>query len=201
MNFIEELDFEKRENRFSYFNTKTDISTLNCLFIMIDIQEKLVNVMNNKDTLIKNVEILNKSSDILNIPLLFTEQSPEKLGSTIVEIGVESSLKRKFIKTRFSVFTDEISDYIDTLTKPILVIYGIETHVCVFQSCIDAIKNGFHVIVVVDAVSSRKEYSKEIALEMLINKGVEVATIEMLLFRLLKDASHPSFRDISKLIK
>ena len=82
-----------------------------------------------------------------------------------------------------------------------LVFYGIEAHVCVLQSCLDAIKKGYHVLLVADAISSRKEYSKKITLKMLGSKGVEIVTTEMLLFRLLKDTDHERFKEISRLIK
>ena len=175
-----------------------NIQTDNCIFIMIDLQESLINAMQEKETLIKNTEILNKSTEILDIPLIVTEQYPEKLGKSVAYLPEKH---KYFSKTKFSIFTDEATEYIHKLDKQVLIVYGIEAHICVTQTCLDAIEKGYQVILVADAISSRKEYSKEIAIKMLTDKGVEVVTTEMILFRILKDAKHPCFKEIAKMIK
>ena len=174
------------------------ITSDDCIFIMIDIQERLIDVMQDKETLLKNAEILNKATEILSIPLIVTEQYPEKLGKSVVTYPEKH---KYFSKTRFSAFTKEVTEYINHLNKPIIIVYGIEAHICVTQTCLDALQKGYHVLLVADAISSRKEYSKEIAIKMLSDKGVELVTTEMILFRLLKDAAHPKFKEISKMIK
>jgi isochorismate hydrolase len=132
--------------------------------------------------------------------LIITEHVPEKLGKTVHEIYIPKATN-VFSKRRFSVFNEEITKCIDSQSKPVLVFYGIEAHICVLQSCLDAIKYGYHVLLVADAISSRKEYSKKIALKMMGGKGVEIVTTEMLLFRLLRDADHEKFKDIAKMVK
>ena len=174
------------------------ITSDDCIFIMVDIQERLIDAMQDRDLLLKNAVILNKATEILTIPLVVTEQYPERLGKSVIDYPEKHQY---FSKTRFSIFTDEATEYIKNLEKPILVVYGIEAHICVTQTCLDAIQQGYHVLLVTDAISSRKEYSKEIALKMLSDKGVELVTTEMILFRFLKDAKHPHFKEISKLIK
>jgi isochorismate hydrolase len=183
-----------------YLTDSTDISPADCLFIMVDLQERFKDIIHNMEEVIKNSDILNRAAELLEIPLLITEQSPEKLGKTLPELHFPEHAKL-IEKTSFSVFDETISSYIESTQKPVLVIYGIEAHVCITQSCLDAIKRAYHVLLVYDAISSRAQQSKKIAVKMLSHKGVEIVTTEMLLFRLLKDAKHPKFRDISKLVK
>jgi len=183
-----------------YLTNAFDITSKDCLFIMIDIQEKFVGVIHEFDEVIKNADILNRSAELLHIPLIVTEHVPQKLGNTVRDLYIPNNTIM-FDKKRFSVFNDDITHCVERLAKPVLVFYGIEAHICVVQSCLEAVKKGYHVLLVADAISSRKEYNKKIAIKMLVSKGVEVVTTEMLLFRLLIDADHERFRDISKLVK
>jgi isochorismate hydrolase len=152
------------------------------------------------DDLIKNADILNRATEILDIPLLITEQSPSKLGKTMPEIYFPEKAQY-FEKTMFSVFDEKITKFINNTGKTTLVIYGIEAHICVTQSCLDALENEYDVLLVFDAISSRKEYNKEIAVKRLADYGVNIVTTEMLLFELLRDANHPKFREVSRLVK
>jgi isochorismate hydrolase len=197
--FNTDLNIKSLTNCMKYLTNSIDIEAKDCLFVMVDIQERFMDIIHEMDEVVKNADILNKAAEILNIPLLVTEQSPEKLGKTTESIYIPKHTY--FEKTLFSIFTDEVEAYLTKQNKPVLVIYGIEAHICVTQSCLDAIKRAYHVLLVADAVSSRKKYSKNIAINMLAEKGIEVVTTEMLLFRLLRDAKHPKFRDISKLVK
>ncbi|MCL2062979.1 MAG: isochorismatase family protein [Candidatus Cloacimonetes bacterium] len=171
-----------------------------CIFIMVDIQEKFKDIIYKMQNVVKNADILNKVSEILEIPLIVTEQSPDKLGKSIENIYLPASHKY-FQKTKFSAMTDEVKEYTDELDRKVLIVYGIEAHVCITQTCLEASQIGYDVVLISDAVSSRKAYSKEIALNLLEKSKINVVTTEMLLFNLLNDAKHPKFRDISKLVK
>lgn len=170
------------------------------LFIMIDIQEKFEKAIPDIENVIIHSSMLNKASEILNIPLLVTEQYPKGLGKTIDRIYLPENYKG-FEKTRFSIFTQEIADYLKSLDKKSLILYGIEAHICLTQSALDAIEAGFQVFYVCDAVASRKDYNKKIAIKRLIQNGVEMINTEMLLFELVNDAKHPNFKQISALVK
>ena len=201
----QDINLESISNQIRYLTNSADIKADDCIFVMIDIQEKFFTVIDNINEVIENATILNKASEILNIPLVITEQYPKGLGITIKNIfQPEKSIKLE--KTLFSIFNSGFESILENYKekngeKPVLVLYGIETHICVTQSVLDAIKKAYHVIIVADAVSSRKAYSKEIALKLFSDKGVEIVTTEMLLFRFLKDAKHPKFKEISNLIK
>ena len=171
-----------------------------CLFVMIDIQEKFKNVITDIDTVIKNSNILNKASEILNIPLLITEQYPKGLGNTDKDIYIPSHAKI-IEKTKFSIFTDDVIEFLKSQNKNTLVLYGIEAHICLTQSALDAIDHNYKVAYVVDGVNSRNPHSKKIALKRLIQNNVELVSTEMLLFELTNDAKHPNFKEISALVK
>lgn len=192
-------------NYVKYMSKASELTSDDCVFVMIDIQESFSSVIYDFDEVVKNSNILNKASEIFNIPVIITEQYPKGLGHTHQDIFIPEKATR-LEKTKFSIFTDEFMTKIEEIStekgkKPILVIYGIETHICVTQSILDALSNSFYVLLVADAVSSRKLYSKEIAIKMLESKGVEIVTTEMLLFRFLKNAKHTNFKEVSKLIK
>ncbi|PID27505.1 MAG: hydrolase [Candidatus Cloacimonadota bacterium] len=176
--------------------TKTE----NMMFVMIDIQEKLLHLIAENQEVIKNANILNKASEIFGIPLLVTEQYKKGLGETVSEIKIgKDAIYAE--KTSFSIFDEKISELLKKSGKKVLVMYGIEAHICVLQSVLDALAEDYEVYLVTDAVSSRKLYNKEAALDRMLDYGAELVTTEMLLFEILGDSSHPSFREISKLIK
>ena len=166
----ENINFKSLATQTKYLQNSIDIETDDCLFIMIDIQERFKEIIHEFDDMVKNADILNRSAELLNIPLIVTEHVSDKLGHTIQELYVPESTIM-FEKRMFSIFNDEITNCVEKLAKPILVFYGIEAHICVLQSCLDAIKKGFQVILVADAISSRKEYSKKIAIKMLGNSA------------------------------
>lgn len=176
------------------------IKSEDCLFVMIDIQDKFLNVIEDIDTVIKNANILNKTTEILNIPLIFTEQYPKGLGNTFSELYKPQHTK-VFEKTKFSIFTEEILDYLKQSGRKTLVLYGIEAHICLTQSALDALEHGFKVGYVCDAVASRKNSNKKIAIKRLIQNNIEMLNTEMLLFELVNDAKKPSFKEISNLVK
>ncbi len=176
------------------------INQKNAIFVMIDIQEKFVPVISDIDSIIKNSTILNKSAEILDIPQVVTEQYPKGLGKTINSIYLSPKAKI-FEKGGFSIFNEEIKNHLKSLNKQILVLYGIEAHICLTQTALDALKNSYNVYFVADAVSSRNSFSKEIAFRRLEQAGVKLVTTEMLLFEILESSKHPNFKEISKLVK
>ncbi|MBW6516327.1 MAG: isochorismatase family protein [Candidatus Cloacimonetes bacterium] len=172
----------------------------NTIFVMVDIQQKFQPHINDIDQVIKKAAILNKATEILGLPLIVTEQNPKGLGQTIDEIYLPQQYER-FEKTKFSILDDEIEAYIRTMKKDTLILYGIEAHICIMQSVIEALTKEFIPVVVEDAVSSISLRNKQIALDRIIREGGIVVSTEMLLFELIKDAIHPDFKSISKLIR
>lgn len=170
------------------------------LFLMIDIQEKFENVVFAMDEVITNTNILNKSAEILGIPLLITEQYPKGLGSTCKSIYIPENTAI-IEKTKFSAYTEEVANLLKNHKKPNVVIYGVETHVCLTQTALELKAHGYKVGIVADAVSSRYVDNKLYALTRLGDLGIQILTTEMILFELMNHSKHPKFKEISNLIK
>ena len=180
------------------------MNTLNankCLILIIDIQDKLIKIAKD-DTVKKNAIAIAKTAEILNLPVIVTEQYPKGLGSTIDEIK-SLNLKSDYDeKTTFSVLKEKnIKDKILHYHKKQIVLFGIETHICVLQSAIDLLNAGYEVFIVQDCCCSRNDENKNAAIRRLIHAGCSIATTEMVLFELLESSKHPNFKEIQALIK
>ncbi len=170
-------------------------------FIIIDVQERLMPVIFNNTEVFENVNRLIEGSKILDVPLLITEQYPKGLGKTCAEVNIPEG-QEVIEKVCFScLLSDPVNGKLKTLGIEQVVIAGVESHICVLKTALDALNSGLQVHVVADAVSSRKEYSKQIALERMRQAGAFIATTEMVLFQLMDAAGTEEFKQISKLIR
>lgn len=179
------------------------INPKDTLALIIDIQEKLVPVMEEKETFINNNKILLKGLNTLEIPMLITQQYSKGLGMTVEPIQtVIGDNFQYYDKITFSCYDDEvISEKIKSYHKKNIIICGIEAHICVLQTVIDCLAEGYQVIVVEDCISSRKGNDKRIAIQRMLQEGAIVTTYESILFELTRKAGNDQFKDISKLIK
>lgn len=171
------------------------------LFLIIDIQDKLVNMLEDK-AVAENAVKIAKAAGILNIPSVITEQYPKGLGQTIDEI--KNALKdAKYIeKTSFSACLEPgFNDLIKTENKRQIVISGIETHICVLQTAFDLLNSGCEIFVVESACASRKQNDKISALKRLENAGAQILSTEQVVFEWLKTAKNPKFKEVQCLIK
>lgn len=175
------------------------------LLVVIDTQEKLMNAIpsEEREPLIKNAEILIESAKTLGIPIIVTEQYPKGLGSTIEEI--KEKLGEYFNPIEKVAFScTRVLEFKSILTaqkKRDIVLCGIETHVCVLQTAVDLIKEGYNVFVPVDAVASRKRLDWEVGIKLIEKAGAIAGTVETFLFQMLERAGTDEFKRISKLIK
>lgn len=175
----------------------------NPYLVVIDVQEKLFPIMHEKETFLKNLQILIKGFQLFNLPILLTEQVPDKLGPTIEPIMSLLPDLKPISKSSFSCagdvgFTWQAGSY---SSCDGVVLAGIETHVCVYQTERDLIHRGQHVEVVTDAVTSRDSNNHGIALDRIRNNGGFLTTVEMLLFSLQEKAEDDRFRELIKLVK
>jgi len=171
------------------------------VFILVDVQDKFIPVIKDIDKVISNSNILVKASDILNIPLVVTEQYPKGLGRTSEKINLPDK-KYLIEKVSFSCFgCDEFIKKIKELKVDSIVLFGIEAHVCILKTALDALKNNLDVYVVADAISSRTDKNKSLAIERMCQSGVFIVSTEMILFQLLDKAGTEEFKKISNLIK
>jgi len=173
-----------------------------CCLIVVDVQGKLAQLMSGKESLFKSIRILIQAAQILEIPILWCQQVPEALGSTIPEIAELLTGHEAINKASFSCCgAEEFNVKLEALNRSQILLCGIETHVCIYQTAVDLLGRGLDVAVVADAVSSRTVDNKQIALSRMTAEGARLACTEMVLFELLKTAQHPQFRQIAKLVK
>ncbi|MBN2684686.1 MAG: isochorismatase family protein [Pontiellaceae bacterium] len=172
------------------------------LLLFIDVQGRLHEVMSEKETLDRNLERLLCAAELLELPVLATEQIPEKLGPT--NEPFKSMLKGAPIiaKSSFSCCGEpQLTEALEATERKQVILVGIETHVCVYQTAIDLLESGYEVFVAADAVASRVAENKALALEAMRSAGARVLPTESILFALLRDAADPRFKEFLKLIK
>lgn len=170
--------------------------------LIIDVQEKLLNAVFNKEIILKNSKILATVSELLNIPTVITEQYPKGLGETIAEIKSAVKTDCNFEKVDFNALTDKtLLKKLKQFKKKQIILFGIETHICVHQTASALIDYGFDVILAKDACGSRSEFEYNAAIEDMKSYGVNIKSTEMIIFELLKSAKHPNFKEIQALIK
>lgn len=170
--------------------------------MVIDIQEKLVPAIHNKDEVVqKNVQLLNGLKAV-GCPVIFTQQYTKGLGMTVPEL-VETQDNFQYLEkmTYSCLDTQEIKDALEKLGKKTVIISGLETHICVMQTVRDLIAEGYQVYLIADAISSRTEFNYQIGMERMKQEGAVISSVESVLFELLVKAGTPEFKVISKLIK
>ncbi len=172
------------------------------VLVIVDVQGKLATLMHEHEQLIHNIVTMIKGAQLMNVPILWLEQLPEKLGSTVPEITAALPDVTAVRKSSFSAMgePDFTAALMQTGARQI-VLAGIEAHICVYQTAMDLLAAGYEVEVLVDAVSSRTLQNKQVALDKLSARGAYLGSVEMALFELLKTAEAPEFRAIAKLIK
>ena len=174
----------------------------NSCLVVVDVQGKLAQLMHNKEVLFKNLQVLIRTAQILNIPILWCQQCPNALGPTIPEIAQCLTDHEPINKSAFSCSGDEkFNSKLNELSRDQIILCGIETHVCIYQTAIDLLRKGLEVNVIADAVSSRTLENKQIALEKMAAENAKIYCTEMALFELIRTAEHPHFKEIAGLIK
>ena len=169
--------------------------------LLIDIQEKIITPIKNRDSIIKNIQKLLNAYQILDEDIFFSEQNPLKLGKTIPTILPKISFN-KIQKMNFSLASNK--DFLDELNnKKIsnLIVCGFETHICIQQSVLEFLKKGYEVLVICDAMGSRNNLDHEISLQRMLNKGAIITTTESIIFEICKTSDREEFREIRNIIK
>ena len=170
--------------------------------LIIDIQEKLYPHMDQKENLLRRTSILLEGLRVLDIPLVITEQYPKGLGPTLKPISLLVEKEPVLEKISFSCCgAPAVSDTLKSLERPMIIICGIEAHVCVLQTVVDLVEEGYGVVVVEDCISSRNPVDKRVAVERMRSEGAVISTCESVLFELAKVAGTDEFKAISRLVK
>ena len=172
------------------------------ILVIIDVQGKLAQIMHDREDLVKNLQILISGAKLLETPIIWMEQLPDKLGPTIPEIqellpDIEPIVKDVFSCAR----NEEFNGRLQELPGHDIILAGIESHVCVYQTAMDLLDQDYAVQVAADAVSSRTDSNKQLGLERMLLEGVVQTSVEMVLFELQGVATGDRFRKLAKLVK
>ena len=172
------------------------------VLVVIDVQGKLAELVHDRDKTYQNIRGLIETAKILGIPILWTEQVPEKIGVTIPEITQALPGLNPITKISFSCCGEKLFlKSLRQLKKRQIVLTGIETHVCVYQTALDLLKKKYSVSVIADCVSSRSIQQTLIALEHIKTLGGNIITLEMLACAWLKRAEGEAFKGVLRLLK
>jgi nicotinamidase-related amidase len=178
------------------------IDTEDTVLLIVDIQEKLAAVMAEKDKVVKNNQHLIALAKLINMPVMVTEQYPKGLGPTVPELREVLPFYRPVEKMTFDccgqpTFLEELKEH----NTRNVILTGMETHICVLQTCIGLLKGGINVHVAQDAVCSRTRENWAAGIEFMREAGAVITCTETVLFQLLKVAGTEEFKTISKRIK
>jgi nicotinamidase-related amidase len=172
--------------------------------VVVDLQIRLLAAMSEADraAMVKNVEILLQAAQILEVPVVYTEQYPKGLGPTVPALLERMpAMAQSVAKTGFSCHAEEAFRKAVKLTgRQQIVLAGQEAHICVLQTALELADEGYQVFVVEEAVCSRAVAHKHNALARLRGAGIVVTNLESVLFEWLRDAAHPQFKTVSSLI-
>lgn len=171
------------------------------VLLVIDIQERLVPAMKYGEQLIQNTNIIISLAKKLGVPIVVTEQYPKGLGKTVSDVRNNLEESSTYEKMTFSGCTSEVTTALKGLGRNKIIITGMETHVCVFQTVRDLLADGYQVFVVGDAVCSRTKGNYQNGLSLMSSMGAVVTNTETVFFDLMKQAGTPLFKELSKLIK
>ncbi|KAJ2453134.1 hypothetical protein EV183_002474 [Coemansia sp. RSA 2336] len=170
------------------------------VFFLCDVQERFRSGIHAFESLVQVSQKMSKFSKILDIPLVVTEQYPKGLGHTATEIPIDHACLVED-KSKFSMLTPAVANKLAELKANSVVLYGIESHVCVLQTCLDLLENQYDVHVLADGVSSMNAPEIDIALNRMAHAGAHVVSSESVMFQLTGDSSSPLFRSVSGLVK
>lgn len=167
--------------------------------LVIDVQQKLMPVIDRADDVLRNIERLVRGCHVLGIPAILTEQYVKGLGATVDGVRVAFEETHGYKPLEKACFSAVAA--LGGSARRQVIVAGVEAHVCVYQTVADLLAEDFEVTIVADAVSSRSPENKAIALERMVAEGAKLSSTEMVLFELCVTSGTDEFRAISRLVK
>lgn len=174
------------------------------VLVVVDIQERLLPPIFNKDILVKNSQLLVHAAKILDIPIVVTTQYAKGLGPTVPEIAELIPDVAAVDKVDFSCFAkDEFGTALNSLSgnRNTLILCGMESHICVMQTALAGLNRGYLVHVASDAIGSRNEWNWQVGMERMQNAGCVISCTEMIIYEMMKASGTPQFKQLLKYIK
>lgn len=193
---IEALDFQNIARR--------PLQADECALVVVDVQEKLLPPIFNKEALVRNSRLIVHAAKILHIPVLVTTQYAKGLGGTVPEISELVPDVQPIDKTEFSCFgKDEFCSAVKSLPghRTTMLLCGMEAHICVMQTALAALDQGYVVHVASDAIGSRHEWNWQVGLERMQNAGAIISSTEMMIYELMRKSGTPQFKELLQYIK
>jgi len=180
------------------------LSPERCALLVVDVQARLMPVINGRDEVVKNAVLLLTAAQVLKVEVIATTQYAARIGELLPEIQAELAGVAPLDKMHFSCWADlAIQARIKALPPAVntLIVCGVETHICIYQTVAGALRNGYRVVVSADAVSSRTVKNHKLALARLRELGAVVASAEMVIYELLGEAGTPEFKELLPYLK
>lgn len=170
-----------------------------CALVVIDIQEKLLPPIFQKEQLVRNSQLLIRAAGILKIPALISTQYAKGLGATVPEVASLLPAVKPIDKTQFSCFASDVfCNLLQRLPgqRSTLLLCGMESHICVAQTALAALRDGYMVHVASDAISSRTEWNWKIGLDRMRAAGAVISSTEMMIYELMRSSTSAAFKEL-----
>lgn len=178
------------------------INVYNTTALIVDYQERLMPAIHHRDKLAKRSAILIKGLRLLDIPMMITQQYTKGLGMSAPFVYEAAGTKAYFEKMSFSCLGDpQIVRQLQDANRKNVIVCGIEAHICVLQTCLDLLEQGYRPLLVLDCISSRKKSDLKMAVSRALAEGVTVTSYESVLFELMQRSGGDTFKQISQLVK
>ena len=170
--------------------------------VIVDVQEKLMGVMGQKERVVDRVSKLLDLARVFQLPVILTEQNPQFLGATLPAVQESLPGYEPIEKVHFDCCAvDAFNNVIENKGLRNIILTGVETHICVFQTCVSLLERGFRVHVPHHAVDSRTEANWQIGLSLMQEAGATITSTEAVIFQIFKKAGTPEFKALLKTIK
>jgi len=175
----------------------------NTALAVIDVQGKLAGLVHEHEKVLVHIQHFIRASEAFALPILWSEQAPDKIGKTVESIkDVLYPMIKPIHKRSFSCWgSPEYVEHLKKVNRRQILVTGIETHVCVYQTVRDLHRHGYQVHLVADAVSSRHPLDRDLAIARMRDEGITITTTEMAMCELLKTADSAKFKEIVAFIK
>ncbi len=172
------------------------------VLVLIDIQGKLAQIVDESDFVVNNIANVVQGAKLLQVPILWLEQYPKGLGPTDERIAMHLTDQQPIEKITFSAYdTEAFVQALEQTGRKKVLLAGIETHICVYQTAAHLLANGYEVEVLADCVSSRTAGNREVGIQKMLQLGATITSVEMALFEMQQVAKGDAFKAISKLVK
>jgi nicotinamidase-related amidase len=170
--------------------------------VIVDVQKRLMEVMRRGQDIADNIVRLLSLVELFNLPVILTEQNPRMMGTTIQTIKEALHSYEPTQKMDFDCCAVEhFNRWLQSSNLKNIILSGVETHICIFQTCLSLLGQGYHVYVPRDAVDSRTEENWHVGIELMKDAGAVMTSTETVIFQFLKKAGTDEFREMLKIIR